>query len=122
LQKSERGLAARHAALAVAEETQRLLGQLLAAEAAVAGQNALLPQMQADKQALLAGERAAEVKPLDDTATARARSRRGLTREIASLKERIKGLTLELADHSPYSTRQKAREPERQDSAGRIAG
>ncbi len=122
LAESERGLAARHAALAVAEETQRLLGQLTAAETAVAEQNALLPRMQADKQALLAGECAAEVKPLDDAALRAREAIAGLTQEIASLEERIEGLTLELADHAAVLDAQKAREPERQDTAGRITG
>lgn len=122
LTEAERGLAARHAALAVAEETQRLLGQLASAEAALSEQEALLPQMQADKQALLAGERAAEVKPLDDAAIRAHEAVAGLTQEIASLKERIQGLMLELTDHAAVLDAQKAREPERQDSAGRIAG
>ncbi len=122
LDEAERGLAARHAALAVAEETQRLLGQLASAEAALIEQEALLPQMQADKQALLAGERAAEVKPLDEAALRAREAVAGLQQEIESLKERIQGLTLELADHAAVLSAQKACEPERQESAGRIAG
>ena len=122
LQQAEQRLAARHAALAVAQDSLRLTAQLAAAQTDLTQLEELLPRMQADKQVLLAAERAAEIKPLEEAAARAVQAESTINQEIAAADTRMRELTAELKDHAAVLQAQRQREPERQATAGRVTG
>ena len=122
LQQAEQQLAARHAALAVAQDALRLTAQLAAAQTDLKQIEDLLPHMQADKQVLLAAERAAEIKPLEEAAARAVQAEAALNQEIAAADTRMRELATELKDHAAALDAQRQREPERQATVERVSG
>ena len=121
LSEAEALLSQKQIALAGATEDARLLDQLARAKAEWEAQEQILPQMQADKQKLLLGERAnVEIRPLELLYGQSKRARDTLAQEITKLQAHIEALKSPLSESAEQQEQEKAREPEREAIKQRI--
>ncbi len=115
LMEAEERLSQKQIALAAATEEARLLAQLALAQAEWEAQERLLPEMQADKQRLLLGERAnAEIRPLELVCAQHQRAREALDIERNKLRSDIEVRRVPLAQSEAQLKQEKEREPERE--------